>query len=432
MMKTGYSIAWAEGTFLTQQHFQYWDDTIKESQLCVMQTLLPYAYGLIACVWDTSGLGQGVFQVKTLRWRTAQGDVLCHDHSAMPLLQCHIGLKEACDVYLVAHTQGCHGLSGYPESNHDPRFHVEYHAVSDSFDTSKIQEVALKRFHLSLVAATSRPQTTFAYPIARLKYRIGNAFELDQDFMPTSIQVNACEGLAQLIQRLIRGMTDKLASTQQQLDKKWDVQLHLEAIQWSHCLVDLTEIQRHGTAHPHTVYVLLAKLVQQAYLLKPGAVQIPAYDHERLHDVMQAMEMLVQTVWGVDRIREEEKITLTRQDDCHYVTGAVPRDAIETCDWYLGVSVAQDDLAWIKQFIQQVKVSPQENLDSILMSALPGIGLQHVQRPPSSVRLRSGYEYFKLKKHDAYWESFLNHGHVTVYLPKPFHTAALTLDVVKE
>ncbi|MFI4956477.1 MAG: type VI secretion system baseplate subunit TssK [Gammaproteobacteria bacterium] len=431
-MKAGYTIAWSEGTYLTQQHFQYWDASIHDAQTRLMHLLMPYAYGLLACTWDTEALTQGVCRLKYVRWVCPTGEVMTYDGTHMPVLQCVLDPHASTYIYLQCGNHGCEGLSGYVCTTQQPQYQVEYDELPDTYDSGKKQEVALKRANLILSTSPIPPTGGWSYPIACVKHRVGNHFIWDRDFIPAVMQISSCDGLRDWMDRIMHGVSDKVCSLQKQLERKWDPQAYLEATQWSDVLVELTLIKQHGVAHPHMLYALSSKLIHQAYLLKGTGLQFPPYQHDRLTDIFMWIETTLNEIWAINELPEEDKIILSRLDEHHYSTGHIPLPVIQSCDWYLGVSMESDDLKWVKNFIQQVKLSPSQNLTGILVSALPGIGLQHVQRPPSSVRLRSGYEYFKLKKNDPYWESLVTHQNMTVYLPKPFHTAQLSLDIVKE
>ncbi len=432
-MKAGYTVAWSEGTYLTQQHFQYWDASMQTACAQAMQFNKPYAYGVSLCILDEQVLSQGICRLKQLCWISRTGQVVTYHDQIMPILQCILAEKSDAIVYLqMPYNNNCRGLSGYECHEMTAQYHVEYFQLNDFHDKNRTQEIALKRQHIALSTSSLAPEGCISVPFVRLKYKSGNYFEYDASFIPESTSIFNVQPLLEVFCRIYQSVADKVYALKKQLERKWDAQSHIEAMKWSDCLVSLNVMRQHGKSHPHDLYQLMVSLLHQAYLTKKEGLILPEYHHHDLAGTFSTIEQYLNSMLELNVLPEEDKIVLSKIDEQHYSTGPIPLAVIQNFDWYLGVSLAHDDLQWVRQFMQQVKLSSVETLPNILISALPGISLQHVQRPPSSIRIRSGFEYFKLKKHDAYWESLVIHQNMTVYLPKPFHAAELSLDIVRE
>ncbi len=89
-------------------------------------------------------------------------------------------------------------------------------------------------------------------------------------------------------------------------------------------------------------------------------------------------------------------------------------------------------MQWVDHFLRQTKVSAYSVIDTLISSALPGVGLQHCSHPPRPLPIKIGYEYFYLQPQGDFWRQIKIEGHLAVFVAKEFSTAEFELITVEE
>lgn len=221
-MKAGYTLAWSEGTYLTQQHFQCWGKTIDQIYLSVINHLVPYAYGVMQCEFDDDAIRQGICRLTSLQLLTRSGHHIVYQSTHMPVVECLLNDSSALIYLHWSQNDLCRGLSGYDNMGPAPQFEVEYHLIRDMHDTQRAQEVAFKRYRIELSNSPMAAEGTYSMPIARVRHNVGNQYEFDKAYMPTAMSFKAVPSFNLFLERLIPVITHKLSSLKQQLSRKWD------------------------------------------------------------------------------------------------------------------------------------------------------------------------------------------------------------------
>jgi type VI secretion system protein ImpJ len=98
----------------------------------------------------------------------------------------------------------------------------------------------------------------------------------------------------------------------------------------------------------------------------------------------------------------------------------------------LAVDAKQDSADWIPRFPQLVKLAAPEQLETVIASGLPGVTLQHIQRLPQKIRIKSGYEYFQISTESDLWNAVLQAQQFAVFCMGEFADATIELIVMDE
>jgi type VI secretion system protein ImpJ len=86
-----------------------------------------------------------------------------------------------------------------------------------------------------------------------------------------------------------------------------------------------------------------------------------------------------------------------------------------------------------------VKICSGEHIMKLVQRAYPGLGLEHVQIPPSAIAPRVGMEYFAIQTNptpsspgEPCWRLIVDTAEVGVYVPASVPDAELELSIVVE
>ncbi len=95
-------IVWAEGVFLSQQHFQTWDSQIERSQHLRQTLVSPFPWGLISLSIDQEALALGRCQVTETSVLFQDGRMVHYQASVDAPLACDLKAPggDALGIYL--------------------------------------------------------------------------------------------------------------------------------------------------------------------------------------------------------------------------------------------------------------------------------------------------------------------------------------------
>ena len=125
-------------------------------------------------------------------------------------------------------------------------------------------------------------------------------------------------------------------------------------------------------------------------------------------------------------------LSLKRENDNLYGVDSIDSKILQDATLFLAVMSDTADPTWTEQFIRQIKVGSQANLDAIIASALPGVNLTHTQRPPNKLPVKTGYEYFRIEPKGEFWAQIVSERSLNVFVPHAFSQAKIELVMVDE
>jgi len=99
-------------------------------------------------------------------------------------------------------------------------------------------------------------------------------------------------------------------------------------------------------------------------------------------------------------------------------SGSVTEDQyFRNSQFYLAVSakIGIDDI--IRKVPQLVKVSAQDDIERIMVNALPGLTLRHTPVPPPAIPMKLDNQYFSLNQGGPLWDAIMLSRQIAVHAP---------------
>ena len=78
-----------------------------------------------------------------------------------------------------------------------------------------------------------------------------------------------------------------------------------------------------------------------------------------------------------------------------------------------------------RNFPQQVKIGPVEQIRELVNVALPGVAVRALPVAPRQIPFVSGAAYFELDKSSSYWKQLLNSQAFAIHLASEFPQAEM-------
>lgn len=438
-------VIWAEGIFLGQQHFQQWDLYLEKQQKQLWQAQGLFNWGLLNLQVDEEALLNKQFSVRKLTAILSNGQFVHYDRMEDEGLSCIIlGGVTATAIYLgVPLNQQIIGMMGYPTTNSTAKWKAEYRPVRDLYDINREREVLFGKLNLVLLTEQSPREGFHCLKIAEVVTAPNGEFELVKTFVPALLKIKASVYLQEIITRIAELSSAKIRVLNQRREQfrgepnqfgQSDLEhfLLLQTLNRSFPL--LRHYLQNLDTHPHPVYLTFLELAGAlcAFSTEINAAQLPAYQHENLATTFGSLDKLLQDLLEKVMPTRINPLKLRRESEHLYLIDNIEASILNKTQFYLAVFFQSEDAQWIIQFGRQIKVGAAPAINSIVTSALPGVKVTHVQRSPTKLTIKAGYEYFYLEPIGNFWEQVKAERSLGIFLPFGFIKANLELVTVQD
>jgi type VI secretion system protein ImpJ len=446
-------VVWSEGMHLAQHHFQAQSRYLEASAAFALSRLCFKPYGFLRLALDEEAIREG--SVSILEARGVMPDGLAFEFPQGDPLPARLdaggmggGGGEPATVYLgvPAFRPGrpnCDPVEGSADGvGSDHRYRAEPVKVQDENTGSDKRDLLLASKNFRLVFATAVTEDMVALPMARVQRGPSGQFEFIQDFIPPSLHIGASPRLAAILAGLVEMLRSKSEVMAQRRavvgDDLADLSSEEVLSYWmAHSihsgLASLNHLKTLPRCHPEDLFREMARL---AGALSTFSTQfepwdLPAYDHDDLTECFSEMYSRVRRLL---QIMVPESFVLVRLDrkgpnvlSAHLEDARVFRKA----EWVLQVSSEAGEPEVLRNVPALVKVCSAEDILRLVDDANPGLPLEHVAQPPSSIPRRLGSQYFRVVQTGPCWQLIQNRSSIGVYVPDVLSDVRMDLVVVQ-
>ncbi|MBK1735819.1 type VI secretion system-associated protein [Halorhodospira abdelmalekii] len=462
---------WAEGVLVAPQHLQLWERYQERSQQVRAAAGMVDGYGVIDLQIDEMALASGALRLLSCRLLFADGRLLGFDERLDGPLEIAVGdlPAEGVIVYLaMPSNERVAAVPGYDAAATAAGWRARFAEVGDEIDEERRREVMLASPNLRLSLGELPEGGWSALAIAHLEPVSETACRQSATFVPSCCRLAASPVLCGLLERHFTRTLGRLELLRRQqaaagrLDDFAPTQIaRLLLLQvLAPVVAELQALQGNLQAHPWLLYNALLRLAAglSSFITDAGEGEEsgaeadagfggdaggalapsllppvwPVYDHARLGEVMAQLDTLLLRLLdeampqGLGRIRLHAESAAVR-----LVEGIEARTFTEQA-LYLAVRCDQaESLAWIEALPRQLKIGARSELERIVAAALPGVQLRYVQRPPSRLPVKSGYEYFHLQPFGEYWERAQAAASLALFVPTALQRARIEMIAIE-
>lgn len=429
---------WYEGVLLTQQHFQQWQKFLLDEQHYYWQQQTSF-WGLTRLDIDEDALQNGLLRLTACEAILNDGSTIHYDGQYHQLLTCDlVDCKETTvSIYLAwPYWQGVENLPGYPQPSNNSGYKVTFESVCDNYDPKREREVAFVQPQLFLTA-NAKPQNAVYWQIAQLTRMPSGEWQLSDHFIPPCLNLMVTQVLRKRIGNLIHFFQSKMRFIK---EKQHDVGDYVQFIQsdfayfllnsvMSRYLPLLQHFEHVQTVHPERVYITLQQILSELSVFdsEQQLANFFPYDHQDLGEIFQRLETNIKQLIAHALPINMQKITLYKANEAIRETDELDDKLLHQHEFYLSVQLNLDDLNWIKRFMEQVKIASTQDIGSLVGSALRGVPLKHIQRPPNYLPVKTGCEYFALDMNSQFGKGVIEHKKMAIFLSKEFMQADVEL-----
>ncbi|MEY4427755.1 MAG: type secretion system baseplate subunit TssK [Pseudomonadota bacterium] len=443
-------ILWGEGLFLRPQHFQQ-QDRYHEWRLAQMaQALHPHAWGLQSLQIDTDALASGVLRLTALSLITPDGEVVRApelDELPPPLQLSDLAGRtpEAEWVFHLAmaplRDAGQNAAPSATEADTALRYYHRHTEAPDLYTQAVPAEVVSLGRSLRVLGPHEPRAHLVTLPLLALRRTATGGFERVDRFMPPSLSIQGCPPLLSQLRRLmdvLQAKVDALYGMHREPSKNviefrsGDVASFWLLHTSSAAFARLTHLLRQPAHHPERLFESLLELAGSLMTFSRSftLADLPTYDHlnpgpafARIdHIIRELLETVISTRYFAIHLQEQVPSFHQGRLDSEQV--------LAQTQLYLGVSAAMAPMELVETVPQRFKVGAPDDVDKLVLSAMPGVRLVHAPQVPAAVPVRPGAYYFTLEARGPLYERMLQAQSVTVYVPAGVQDLTLELIAV--
>lgn len=439
-------LVWAEGVFLSQQHFQAWDKQLERTQFLRQFLLNPFSWGIISVSVDPDALLLGRFQLNEVSALFQDGRMVNYQNAFGAPLACDLNAPggDALPVYLCLPANNHVGaISGYPQRSQISGWVADYQEIEDVFDASRKREVLFAKPNLHLLTDRDALGPFLSLKIAEVVHDGDQRYRLIDTYIPPVCRISASPALVQRLGRIV----DTLNAKRKQIENaregcdggaaafaRSDPNNHALLLSLNRSVPQLKHLANSPDLHPEQLYRQLCQVagIFCTYHNKATIDSIPPYGHDDLTQVFQQMDRLLSLLLELNSAAKATALVLSKESDHLLTCTDIPGRLFSDETFFIEALFEADDPNWINDFARQVKVTARSSIETSVASALPGVRLLHTQRPPAKLATRSGCEYFRLEPRGDFWNQMIDEGSLAVYLPHPFGASHIKIVTVEE
>jgi type VI secretion system protein ImpJ len=446
-------ILWSEGMFLSPHHFQQWDNENEENLSFRFKALVSFDWGITEIKVNREGLLNNQFSLLACRGILAVGlriDIPESDTApAGRSIEGHFAASDdKLDVYLGVPVKRLGAANVHLEGIEGPnpkRFRSELVRVADEVTGENERDIAIVRKNLRILFG-DEPLTGFdVLKVAELKRTAQGNVVLDDTYIPPLVQIQSSKYLMDVLLRLLEILHAKSSSLAESRGQRTRGLAEFSTSDlanfWllhtvNHYIPLLDHHYRVGATHPELLFLTLVQLAGELMTFSTSGHprDIPKYEHLNLKNTFVPLDEMIQELLKTVIPTGAVQIPLNRESESKFTAKIVDDQLITNAQLFLAATAEIPEGQLITEVPQQAKISSIDKIESLLGLALPGVPLVHRSVPPSPMRIKLGYQYFRLEDHGGpeiqqHLDAIRSSRTIAIRIPNPKRFAGLKLEL---
>lgn len=439
-------VLWGEGLFLRPQHFQR-QDAYHEARLFEsIQAIQPYNWGVRSVRFDRDALGSNVLRASELSLVFPDGALYAAPQAddlppPVALDTLPDGINEF-TFYLALHPVRETGQNYATEGDgFVSRYVSKQGIVPDHFTDAAEADITFLKTSVKLIAHSEPRDQLLSVPLVRVRRTATSGFELDESFVPPCLAIDASPLLHQRLRQLIDALQAKVNAlygfhrepTKNIIEfRSGDIASFWLLHTASAAFAALAHLYQHSALHPERLFQELLRLAGQLMTFSKGyaLADLPAYRHDdpgpgfaRLDGMLRdLLETVISTRYFAIALEEVRP---------SFHAGRLDSGKIDDkTQFFLAVSADLPAVELVDAVPARFKVGAPDDVDKLVLSAMPGVRLAYTPQVPPAIPVRPGACYFALEARGALYERMLQARSTMIYAPSGLNDLKLELIAV--
>ncbi len=440
-------VLWTKGVLLTPQHLQIQDRFLEDVLEFRLSSHAFCPWGFRTLEIDRESLAQGSFAISAAAGIFPDGllfDIPASDRppGPRPLDDYWEDDRESLKLYLAIPERRVGGYNvSVDRENGSTRYLADDILRRDENTGTSERPILVAEKNLRLLTEVENLEGFSVLPVARVLRSSTGEYQLDGQFVPPVIDIEASEYLTGLAKGSVELLTAKSATLSGMRRERRrglaDFGVSDIANFWllytvnTH-LPNLRHIFETRRGHPGELWLglisLAGALTTFSTTIRPA--ELPRYDHGDLGrcftELDAALRELLETVVPATHITLPLQIT-----EATIHATAIDQDRyFGAPDMHLAIRTALKLEDLLSKVPQLIKVSSADRMDQLIRRALPGLDLRHIPDPPRALPVKLDYQYFRLDRSGPDWDAIRQARNLAAYVPDDFPNAKLELVIL--
>lgn len=437
-------VAWSEGLFLRPQHFQQQERYFERYIETRVGALRPFAWGFTELEIERDLLAVGKLALRRAAGVFPDGTPfrMPDDEPLPPPLEIPAALRDK-RLFLAVPLRKAGSLDTVrgQDANQMARYGVQEMEVRDGASAAAATAVLEVSAVQSRLLAEGQPLDDYAcMPIAHVQEcRADKRVVLEERFMPTVLDVRACQPLSTFVTELLgllhqRGeaLAGRVAATGRGSSAEIADFLLLQAVNRLEPLV--AHLATGGVLHPEDLYRLCVSAAGELATFTTASKRqapFPAYRHDQLRESFEPVMAALRA--SLSAVLEQTAIPIpveAKQYGIH-VAVAPDRALFSSAAFVLAARADIPTEELRRRFAQQLKIGPVEKIRDLVNLQLPGVGLYPVPVAPRQIPYHAGFVYFELDQSHELWAGLKTSGGIALHVSGDFPGLTLELWAIR-
>lgn len=440
-------VLWGEGLFLRPQHFQQQDQYHEQRLHESVTALHPYVWGVGHLQLDQDALANNTLRLLGLAlifpdgelYQAPGGDELPEAIDLGKLPQSQQSLTFYAALPSFKHFGGNFAPAGQP--NNASRYGQANLDTPDLYTQAAPAELTYLKKTLRLVAESEPRDSYVSFPLLRLRRLSTGGFETDPTFVPPSLSIRSAPLLFLQLRRLLDALQAKVNALygHHREPSKSVIEFRSGDMSsfWllhtaSSAFASLSHYFHHPALHPERLYEQLLGLAGalMTFSKTHTLADLPPYQHADPGPAFAAVHGIIRELLDTVISSKYFAIALTETKPSYH-HGLLDSGKIDdkTC-FYLAVSADLPGLELVDVVPLRFKVGAPDDVEKFVLSAMPGVRLQHAPQVPAAVPVRPDAYYFAIEAKGQMYERMLQAQSISIYVPSGMRDLKLELVAV--
>ena len=440
-------VLWGEGLFLRPQHFQQQDQYHEHRLHQSVRAGQPYLWGVRQMQPDLEALANNTLRLLELSVIFQDGE-LYHAPGAddlpevIDLSQLPQG-QQAVTFYAALPAFKAFGgnLAAAGQPNNGARYGMANLATPDLYTQSAAAELTYLKKSVRLVSEFEPRDSYVSFALLRLRRTPTGGFELDPAFVPPSVSVASAPLLFLQLRRLIDALQAKVNALQGHhrepsknvvefrggdMSSFW--LLHTASSGYA----ALSHYFHHPALPPERLYAQLLVLAGglMTFSKSHALADLPVYRHDEPGPAFARLHAIIRELLDTVISSKYLAITLTEVKPSYHHGQLDSGKIDDKTTFYLAVSASMAALELVDVVPLRFKVGAPDDVEKFVLSAMPGVRLQHAPQVPAAVPVRPDTYYFTLDSKGQMYERMLQAQSISIYVPSGIRDLKLELIAV--
>ena len=440
-------LLWGEGLFLRPQHFQQ-QDAYHEARLFEsIRAIQPFNWGVRSLRIDADSLGANLLRLSELSLVFPDGTLYTAplaDELPQPVALDTLpeGVGEF-TFFLALHPLRETG-GNYADEASDTfasRYASKQQSVADQFTDAAVANLTFLKTRVKLISHTEPRSQLLAVPVARLRRTATSGFEIDETFVPPCLAVEASPIVHQRLRQLIDALQAKVSAlygfhrepTKNIIEfRSGDIASFWLLHTANGAVASLVHLLQQPTLHPERLFQELLRLAGQlmTFSKRYSLAELPAYRHDDPGPGFAQLDTIVRDLLETVISTRYFGIGLEEVRPSFHVGRLDSGKIDEKTTFFLAVSADMPAVELVEAVPARFKVGAPDDVDKLVLSAMPGVRLVYTPQVPPAVPVRPGACYFALESRSNLYDRMLQAQSAMIYAPSGINELKLELIAV--